>query len=99
VLPFLTDESSLLSSSSQKHYSQFTPETLEGCNQIGHFFHASSGTTLNCYCTRTQVKVKVTLRLTVGQSVSLGVETHLGLMTRYLLLFDSYGIVFVGRPL
>jgi hypothetical protein len=24
---------------------------------------------------------------------------HLGLMTRYLLLFDSYGLVFVGRPL
>jgi hypothetical protein len=35
----------------------------------------------------------------VGQSVSLGVEPHLGLMTRYLLLFDSYGPVFVGRPL
>jgi hypothetical protein len=39
------------------------------------------------------------LRLTVGQSVNLGVEPHLGLMTRYLLLFDSYGLVFVGRPL
>jgi hypothetical protein len=37
-----------------------------------------------------QVKVKVTLRLTVSQSVSLGVEPHLGLMTRYLILFDSY---------
>jgi hypothetical protein len=34
-------------------------------------------------------KVRVTLRLTVSQSVSLGVEPHLGLMTRYLLLFDS----------
>jgi hypothetical protein len=45
------------------------------------------------------VKVKVTLRLTVSQSVSLGVEPHLRLMTRYLLLFDSYGIAFVGRPL
>jgi hypothetical protein len=30
---------------------------------------------------------KVILR----QSVSLGVEPHVGLMTRYLLLFDSYG--------
>jgi hypothetical protein len=40
------------------------------------------------------VKVKVTLRLAVSQSVSLGVEPHLGLMTRYLLLFDSYGLVF-----
>jgi hypothetical protein len=46
-----------------------------------------------------QVKVKVTLRLTVSQSLSLGVEPHLGLMTRYLLLFDSYGLLFVGRPL
>jgi hypothetical protein len=39
-----------------------------------------------------QVKVKVTLRLTVGQSVCIGVEPQ-------LLLFDSYGLVFVGRPL
>jgi hypothetical protein len=46
-----------------------------------------------------KVKVKVTLRLTVSQSVSLIVEPHLGLMTRYLLLFDSYGLVFLGRPL
>jgi hypothetical protein len=46
-----------------------------------------------------EVKLKVTLRLTVSQSVSLGVEPHLGLMTRYLLLFDSYGLVIVGRPL
>jgi hypothetical protein len=44
-------------------------------------------------------KVKVTLRLTASQSVSLGVEPHLGLMTRYVLLFDIYGLVFVGRPL
>jgi hypothetical protein len=34
-------------------------------------------------------QVKVTLRLTVSQSVSLGVEPHLGPMTRYLLLCDS----------
>jgi hypothetical protein len=39
-------------------------------------------------------EVKVTLRLTVGESVSLGVKPKLGLMTRYLLLFDSYGLVF-----
>jgi hypothetical protein len=44
-------------------------------------------------------QVKVTLRLTVGQTVTLGVEPHLGLMTRYLLLFDSYGLDFVRRPL
>jgi hypothetical protein len=42
-----------------------------------------------------KVKVKVTLRLTISQLVSLGVEPHLGPMTRYLLLFDSYGLVFV----
>jgi hypothetical protein len=35
----------------------------------------------------------------VSQSASLGVELHLGLMTRYLLLFDIYGFVFVERPL
>jgi hypothetical protein len=35
----------------------------------------------------------------VSQSVSLGVEPHLGLMTRYLFLYDSYSLVFVGRPL
>jgi hypothetical protein len=45
-----------------------------------------------------KVKVKATLRLTASQSVSLGVEPHLGLVTRYLLQFDSYGLVFVVRP-
>jgi hypothetical protein len=35
----------------------------------------------------------------VIQSVSLGVEPHLGLMTRYLLLSDNYGLVFLGHPL
>jgi hypothetical protein len=35
---------------------------------------------------------EVTLRLTVSQSVSLGVKSHLRLMTRHLLLFDSYGL-------
>jgi hypothetical protein len=33
---------------------------------------------------------------TEGQSVSLGVEPHLGLMNRYLLLFDSYRPVLWG---
>jgi hypothetical protein len=31
-----------------------------------------------------------------SQSVSLCVVPHVGLLTRYLLLFDSYGLVFVG---
>jgi hypothetical protein len=46
-----------------------------------------------------QIEVKVTLRLTVSQSVNLGVKPHLGHMTRYLLLCDSYGSVLGGRPL
>jgi hypothetical protein len=45
------------------------------------------------------VKVKVTLLLTVSQSVRFAVEPHLGLMTRYLLLFNSYGPFFLRRPL
>jgi hypothetical protein len=48
---------------------------------------------------RLKVKVKVTLRLTVSQSVSLGVEPILGLMAGYLLLTDSDGLVFLGRLL
>jgi anti-sigma-K factor RskA len=35
------------------------------------------------------IKDKLTLWLTVSQSVSLGVEPHMRLMIRYLLLFDS----------
>jgi hypothetical protein len=46
---------------------------------------------------RTKSRSKwVTLRLTVSQSVSLGVEPNVGLMTRYLLLFDSYGLILWG---
>jgi hypothetical protein len=48
---------------------------------------------------RPRLKVKVTLRLTDSQSVSLGVEPHLGLMTRDILLFANYGLACVGRPL
>jgi hypothetical protein len=51
---------------------------------------------------RPGLKVKVTLWLTVSQSVSqsvrFGVKPHLGLMTRYLLLFDSYGPVLCAMP-
>jgi hypothetical protein len=45
------------------------------------------------------VEFKVTLRPKLSKSVSLGVEPHMGLMNRYLLLFDSYGLVFMGHPL
>jgi hypothetical protein len=33
------------------------------------------------------------------RSESLGVQPHMGLMIRYLLPFDSYGLVSVGLPL
>jgi hypothetical protein len=37
--------------------------------------------------------------VTDGQSVSKSwYRAHLGLMTRYLFLFDSYGLVFCGAP-
>jgi hypothetical protein len=45
------------------------------------------------------LKVKVTLRLTVSQSICVGVEPRLGLMTRCFFLFESYCPVHVGRPL
>jgi hypothetical protein len=46
-----------------------------------------------------QVKVKVTLRLTVSQSVSLGVEPHLGLMTRYFHYSLTVTVLFLwGVP-
>jgi hypothetical protein len=49
-------------------------------------------------CRKPCLLVKVILRLTVSQPVSLGVKPHQGLMARYLLLFDSYSLVFVrGR--
>jgi hypothetical protein len=38
----------------------------------------------------TSVRVRVTLRLTVSQSVCLGVDLRLGLMTRYLLSYLIY---------
>jgi hypothetical protein len=47
----------------------------------------------------THCQVKVTLRLTVSQSVRLGVEPRLGHTTRYFFLFESYCPVHVGRPL
>jgi hypothetical protein len=37
-----------------------------------------------------RVRVRVTLRLTVSQPVSLGVEPLLGLMTRFLVLYLDY---------
>jgi hypothetical protein len=49
----------------------------------------------------TQVKVEVTLRLTVGQSVSQSVLVSCPIWGSWpdIYLFDRYGLVFVGRPL
>jgi hypothetical protein len=82
--------------------------------RIGHFFsfrcplvNTSQLNTqlLNCVLNSLtnkslEFEVEVTLHVTVSQSVSLGVEPHLGLMTRYILLFDNYGLVFFfcGAP-
>jgi hypothetical protein len=41
---------------------------------------------------------QISFRLTVSKSVGLGVEPHLGLMTKYLLFFDCYGLVLCGAP-
>jgi hypothetical protein len=72
-----------------------TPYNSGGSSASRTHVHCSQPPFYNLLKLTTQ---KVTLRLTVGQSVALGVELHLGLMTRYLLLFDSYDLVFVGRP-
>jgi hypothetical protein len=39
------------------------------------------------------------LRPTVSRPVSLGINTHLGAKTGFLLVLDSFGFVDVGRPL
>jgi hypothetical protein len=45
------------------------------------------------------VRVRVTLQLTVSQSVSLGVEPNLGLLTRdFFFFFERYGLVLFGAP-
>jgi hypothetical protein len=47
-----------------------------------------------------QVKIKVTLRLTVSQSVCLGVEPNLGFLTRVFFFFSKVTVLsFLGRPL
>jgi hypothetical protein len=61
---------------------------------------------LSSYCFRDiavvsldRVRIRVTFRLIVSQSVSLGVVPRLGLMTRYLFVTESYSPVHMGRPL
>jgi hypothetical protein len=84
------------------HGQIFIPSKVVNVFGNGVTSSTRGGVGLSEYAARllhSKVKVKVTLRPTVSQSVSLGVEAHLGLMTRYLLLFDNYGPVFVGRSL
>jgi hypothetical protein len=45
------------------------------------------------------VEVEVTLQLAVNQSVCLGVEPTLELVTSYYFLSEGCGLVSVGRPL
>jgi hypothetical protein len=47
---------------------------------------------------RVRVRVRVTLQLTVSQSVCLGVELNLGLLTRDFFFFESYSLVLFGTP-
>jgi hypothetical protein len=55
--------------------------------------------THNCpWAASVNQSIKVTLRLTVSQSVSLGIEPHLGPMTRYLLLVWQLRSCSCGAP-
>jgi hypothetical protein len=59
---------------------------------------------LVCVCAIFEVEVEVTLRLTVSQSVCLGIEYLRGSWDQILLLvgvllFEICGIVSMGRPL
>jgi hypothetical protein len=66
------------------HASPLSVQALQSRSCLSYVSHATTA------AIKVKVKVKVTLRLAVGQSVSLGV------MTRYLLLFDSYDLVLWG---
>jgi hypothetical protein len=78
--------------------SSFLPIISDSAKFLYSESHIPVGWCLDSSSLDKKIQVKVTLRLTVGQSVSLGVEPNLGPMTRYLLLFDSYCLVFCGAP-
>jgi hypothetical protein len=46
-----------------------------------------------------EVEVEITIRLTISQSVCLGVDPTLGLVIRHYFLSEGCGPVSVGRPL
>jgi hypothetical protein len=56
----------------------------------------------NCYRQSQSQRVRVTLQLTVSQSVCLGVEPNLGLLTRdiylFIYFFLNYSLVLFGAP-
>jgi hypothetical protein len=58
---------------------------LPQCQTDGLNSFSASAKQISLTPNEMKIKVKVTLRLIVSQSVCLGVEPHLGLMTRYLL--------------
>jgi hypothetical protein len=62
------------------------------------FDPASTRVSLSLRTIKIKVRIKITSRLTVSQSVSLGVESHLRLLSRYLFRFDSYGLISWGAP-
>jgi hypothetical protein len=68
--------------------------TTELSNKLQRHLLSDSLAELNSESSQSHI---VTDGRSVSQSVSLGVEPHLRLMTRYLLYY-CYGLVFVGRP-
>jgi hypothetical protein len=86
--------STILHTASQYYILRKSVRSLSSC--FLHTAQTGSPSELNRRC---KVQVQVTLRLTVSQSISLGVEPRMGLMTRYVLLLKFTVLFFVGRPL
>jgi hypothetical protein len=76
----------------------YSTQSLHSTRQV---FTGVIQTSRGCLLPRTELNCQgqshiATEGQSVSHSVSLGVETQLGLMTRYWLLFDGYGLVIVG---
>jgi hypothetical protein len=76
------------------HFTSLIRLLLSNCSTLlwSHWYwsrHYSTILTLNTITNSpaSRVRVRVTLRLTVGQSVSLGVQPNLGLLTRDIIFF------------